>query len=109
MKKNNRCFLSITVALMTGGLFSACLDIPSPPKDTAKITSVNVFAKQFDKAIETPIKLNSSEEAELIAEVTPSKHKKDVQYYWYNGEEILDSGATYTVPTSGVQNSMPSW
>ncbi len=108
MKKNNRCFLSITVALMTGGLFSACLDIPSPPKDTAKITSVNVFAKQFDKAIETPIKLNSSEEAELIAEVTPSKHKKDVQYYWYNGEEILDSGATYTVPTSYMDSSFIS-
>ena len=108
MKKTKRSVLDICLALIAGGLFSACLDIPSPPKDTAKITSVNVFAKQFDEAIEEPIKINSNEQAELIAEVTPSKYKNKIKYYWYNDDDILDSGATYTISTTYMTSSFLS-
>lgn len=91
---------------MAGGLFSACLDIPETPGDNQNITSVEVFAKQFDKTIEVPIKLNSDDSAELIAEVTPNTHKKNIKYYWYNEEELLDSGSTYVISTTYMASTV---
>ena len=105
LSKNNRCFLDICLALAAGALFSACLHVPHAPSDANKITSVNVFAKQFDETIEAPLKINSTESAELIAEVTPSKYKNKVKYYWYNGEDILDSGDTYTISATYMASS----
>ena len=92
--------MDISLAFAAGVLFSACLHVPHAPNDVQKISKVSVFAKQFDEAIEAPIKINSTEQAELIAEVTPSKYKNKIKYYWYNDDEILDSGATYTIRTN---------
>ena len=92
--------MDISLAFAAGVLFSACLHVPHAPNDVQKISNVSVFAKQFDEAIEAPIKINSTEQAELIAEVTPSKYKNKIKYYWYNDDEILDSGATYTIRTN---------
>ena len=108
LSKNNQCLLAISLALAAGALFSACLDVPHAPNDTQKISEVSVFARQFDEAIEEPIKINSNEQAELIAEVTPGKYKNRIKYYWYNGDEILDSGATYTISTTYMASSFLS-
>ena len=108
VKKNNRSLLDISLALVAGVLFSACLDVPHAPNDVQKISSVNIFAKQFDETIEEPLKINSTEQAELIAEVTPSRFKNKVKYYWFNDDEILDSGATYTISTTYMASNFLS-
>ena len=108
LRKNNQCLLNVSLALAASALFSACLDVPHAPNDPQKISNVSVFAKQFDEAIEEPIKINSTEKAELIAEVTPSKYKNKIKYYWYNDDEILDSGATYTISTTYMTSSFLS-
>ena len=100
--------MGASLALAAGALFSACLDVPHAPNDVQKISNVSVFAKQFDEAIEEPIKINSNEQAELIAEVTPSKYKNKIKYYWYNDDDILDSGATYTISTTYMTSSFLS-
>ena len=108
LSKNNRSLLDISLAFAAGVLFSACLDVPHAPNNIQKISNVSVFAKQFDEAIEEPIKINSNEQAELIAEVTPSKYKNKIKYYWYNDDDILDSGATYTISTTYMTSSFLS-
>lgn len=100
--------MDISLAFAAGVLFSACLHVPHAPNDVQKISNVSVFAKQFDEAIEEPIKINSNEQAELIAEVTPSKYKNKIKYYWYNDDDILDSGATYTISTTYMTSSFLS-
>ena len=97
MKKTKRCVLDICLALIAGGLFAACLDIPNAPSDSSKITSLNVLVKQFGETHESPLKINSDESAELIAEVTPDKYKKDVKYYWYKGDKKLGEGMTFKI------------
>ena len=105
MSKNNRCVLNICLALVAGGLFSACLHIPDAPSDNSKITSVDVSVKQFGELKESPLKINSDDDAELIAEVTPSKFKNDIKYYWYKGDETLGKGSVYTITTDYMASS----
>ena len=105
MKKTKRSVLDICLALMAGVLFSACLHIPHAPSNDPKITSVEVQVKQFGETRESPLKINSDEDAELIALVNPSKFKDDVQYYWYKGDDILGEGMTYAISTSDMASS----
>ena len=105
MKKNKQSVLNLCLALMAGVLFSACLHIPSTPDDSPKITSVGVMVKQFDETRENPLKINSDEGAELIANVNPSRYKKDVKYYWYRGNNLLGEGITYDISTDDMASS----
>lgn len=97
MKKNKRSVLDLCLALMAGGLFSACLHIPDAPSDSPKITSVEVLVKQFGETRGYPLKINSDESAELIAEVNPNKFKDDVKYFWYKDDEKLGEGMTFKI------------
>ncbi len=105
MKKNKRSVLELCLTLMAGGLFSACLDIPEAPGDTPKITSVQVLVKQFDETKGEPLKINSDEDAELIAEVNPDNFKNDIKYFWYKGNDILGKGMTYPINTDDMASS----
>ena len=91
MKKTKRSVLDICLALIAGGLFVACLHVPNAPSDEPKITSVEILVKQFDETRESPLKINSDEDAELIALVNPSKFKDDVKYYWYKADDMASS------------------
>ena len=105
MKKTKRCVLDLCLVLMAGGLFSACLDIPDSPGDSPKITSVDVLVKQFGETQESPLKINSDESAELIAQVNPSDFKNDVKYFWYKGDNKLGDGMTYPISTDDMASS----
>jgi hypothetical protein len=105
MKMDKRRVLELCLTLMVGGLFSACLDIPEPPGDTPKITSVQVLVKQFDDTKGEPLKINSDEDAELIAEVNPDKFKNDIKYFWYKGNDILGKGMVYPINSDDMASS----
>lgn len=105
MKMNKRSVLALCLALMAGGLFSACLDIPDFPNDSPKITSVEVLAKQFDEAKSEPLKINSDEDAELIADVTPNHFRNEIKYFWYKGDDILGEGMVYIISTDDMASS----
>lgn len=105
MKMDKRRVLELSLTLMVGGLFSACLDIPEPPGDTPKITSVQVLVKQFDDTKGEPLKINSDEDAELIAEVNPDKFKNDIKYFWYKGNDILGKGMVYPINSDDMASS----
>lgn len=105
MKKNKQSVLNLCLTLMAGALLSACLHIPSTPDDSPKISSVGVMVKQFDETRESPLKINSDEDAELIANVTPSKYRNDVKYYWYRGDNLLGEGLTYAIKTDDMASS----
>lgn len=102
MKKNKQSVLNLCLALMAGGLFPACLHIPSTPDDSRKISTIEVLVKQFDETRESPLKINSDESAELIASVNPGKYKNDVKYYWYKGDSLLGKGMTYAISTDDM-------
>lgn len=105
MKKTKRSVLDICLALMAGGLFSACLHIPSNPGEDPKITTVEILVKQFGETRESPLKINSDEDAELIALVNPSKFRDDVKYYWYKGDDLLGKGMTYAITSNEMSSS----
>lgn len=105
MKMDKRRVLELCLTLMVGGLFSACLDIPEPPGDTPKITSVQVLVKQFDDTKGEPLKINSDEDAELIAEVNPDKFKNNIKYFWYKGNDILGKGMVYPINSDDMASS----
>jgi hypothetical protein len=105
MKMDKRRVLELCLTLMVGGLFPACLDIPEPPGDTPKITSVQVLVKQFDDTKGEPLKINSDEDAELIAEVNPDKFKNDIKYFWYKGNDILGKGMVYPINSDDMASS----
>ena len=105
MKKTKRSVLDICLALIAGGLFVACLHVPNAPSDEPKITSVEILVKQFGETRESPLKINSDEDAELIALVNPSKFKDDVKYYWYKGDDMLGEGMTYAITTDDMASS----
>ena len=106
--KNNRRFLNICLTLVAGIFFAGCLDIPETVSDSHKIVKIDVLVKQFGETSPEPLKLNSSEKAELIAEVIPSNEEDEVKYYWYSEEELLDSGKTYAVSTNFMESSFLS-
>ncbi len=106
--RNNRRFLNICLAPFAFGLLAGCLDIPEAVNDSHKIVSVDVLVKQFGDTSPEPLKLNSSEKAELIAEVIPSNEEDKVKYYWYSEDEVLDSGKTYAVSTNFMASSFLS-
>ena len=106
--KNNRRFLNICLTLVAGSFFAGCLDIPETVSDSHKIVKIDVLVKQFGETSPEPLKLNSSEKAELIAEVIPSNEEDEVKYYWYSEEELLDSGKTYAVSTNFMESSFLS-
>ena len=108
MKKTKRSVLDIYLALIAGGLFVACLHVPNAPSDEPKITSVEILVKQFNETRESPLKINSDEDAELIALVNPSKFKDDVKYYWYKGDDMLGEGMTYAITTDDMASSKKS-
>ena len=101
----NRRIFDICLALTAGGIFGGCLDIPEPVEDRTKILSVEVCLKQSGITYSEPLKANSSKKAELIAEVIPNDEKKKVKYYWYIGEDILDSGSTYSISTTFMSST----
>lgn len=106
--KNNRSLLNICLTLVAGSFFAGCLDIPETVSDSHKIVKIDVLVKQFGETSPEPLKLNSSEKAELIAEVIPSNEEDEVKYYWYSEDELLDSGKTYAVSTNFMASSFIS-
>lgn len=96
--------LRLGFPLGMGVVFCACLDVPNSPDVSHKIQTVEVFAKQFDKTIESPIKINANDSAQLIAQVNPGDLKKQVRYFWYKNDEILDSGSSYKISTTMMQS-----
>ena len=98
--RNNRRFLNICLAPIAFGVLAGCLDIPEAVDDSGKIVKVEVLVKQFGETSMEPLKLNSSEKAELIVDIAPDKEKDKVKYYWYIDEDLIDSGRTYAISTS---------
>lgn len=78
----------------------ACSDIPDLPDGSTKIQDFEVYVHQFDEDTFEPLKINSNDSASLGIYVSPESNKDKVQYYWYNGEDLLDSGDTYSVSTT---------
>lgn len=83
--------------LLAGCLLWGCLDIPSDPDTSSLVTSVSIFVEQYGKKDSTYFKINSNDSAAIVAKVHPQKAQKDLQFYWINGGEILDSGSTYLI------------
>lgn len=100
--------MNICLTLVAGSFFAGCLDIPETVSDSHKIVKIDVLVKQFGETSPEPLKLNSSEKAELIAEVIPSNEEDEVKYYWYSEDELLDSGKTYAVSTNFMASSFIS-
>lgn len=83
--------------LVAGALLVACLDIPSDPKTSSKISDVTILLKQNGFTDSTILKASSTDSSALEAKVHPSTYQDDVLYYWYNDDEVLDSGRHYTI------------
>lgn len=103
MGKRLFTLFNVGVAIMAGLLFVACLDLPNDPDIQNKIEKVSVFITQNGYKDSVLLKINPSDTSTLIAKVYPEKYKNQVKYYWYNDDEILDSGRTYTIPPSIAQ------
>lgn len=89
-------------AILMGALLVACLDIPDAPNTSSVITGASVVVEQFGKQDSTLRKINSNESSALIAKVRPSKYKDDVSYYWYNDQELIDSGRTFPISSKNA-------
>lgn len=89
--------LNLCIALCLGVLFAACLDIPSDPDTQGKIVSISVCTMQYGKTDSTLLKVNPKDSALIVTKVNPEKHKRDLKYYWYNNQELLDSGSTFPI------------
>lgn len=89
---------------MAGALFVACLDVPSDPQTSSKISDVTIISSQNGITDTALLKVNSTDSSSLEAEVHPSTYKNDVTYYWYNNEDILDSGRRYTISPTTAQS-----
>lgn len=89
----------LSVALLGCTLFSACLDIPNEPETQNIIQSVSIYVNQYGSKDSVLLKINSNDSSALSADVHPNVYKNDVNYYWINGEDILDSGRVYPIST----------
>lgn len=95
--------LNAGAVLLTGALLVACLDIPSDPSSSSKITSVTVFTKQNGIADSVLLKVSSSDTSKIVARVYPNKYQDLVTYYWYNDDDLLDSGKYYHISANIIQ------
>lgn len=93
-----------SAAIIMGALFVACLDIPNAPATSSAITKVSVSVKQFGKQDSSFLKINSTDSSTLIAQVHPSTYKNQVSYYWFNNEDLLDSGSIFPISSSIAQS-----
>lgn len=100
--------LNASLALVAGAVFAACMDIPDAPDDSKKVKSVEISISQFGESHTAPLKVNSNEDAQLVATVLPKQSSKELTYYWYNGEDIMDSGATYDISALLMQSDFIS-
>lgn len=84
------------------------MDIPDSPNDSLKITSVELSILQFDESRTAPLMVNSNDSAQLVVTIRPKSAAKGLKYYWYNGEDILDSGSFYSISTDYMESSFIS-
>lgn len=112
--KSIQCVFCICSVLVSVAILGACSDIPDSPESSPKIQGVDIYATQFGENSSDPIKINSNDSAVLNVFVFPDTYKNEIQYYWYNGEVLLDSGNTYAISTSmmlssfTIQNFIPN-
>ncbi len=78
----------------------ACGDIPDLPDSSAKIHDFEVYVHQSGKDTYEPLKINSNDSASLAIYISPENERERVRCFWYNGEDLLDSGMTYPVSTT---------
>jgi len=90
--------LNICLALTLGGLFVACLDIPNDPDTSGRIESIKVHVLQYDQEDSTKLKINPNDSSALVAVVHPDDNEDDLQYFWYEGENLLGSGQVFPIP-----------
>lgn len=98
-------FLGISLTVAASAVSVACLDIPHSPNTDGKIKTVDVYVRQFGESKSEPLKVSSKDSASLIASVSPDTYRDDVRYYWYNDDELMDSGRTYSIPIEFMQSS----
>ena len=103
----------LTGLALLSAYLGACSDIPDLPDSSSKIQDFEVYVHQADENLFDPLKINSNDSATLVVHVTPDTYQDKVRYYWYNGEDVLDSGNSYPVSTTmtaspfTVQNFIP--
>ena len=99
-KESIASLLVKSLAVSACAILVACLDIPDSPDSSEKITSIDIYVKQFGESRTEPLKVNSNDSARLIASVNPENLRNKVRYYWYNDEDLMDSGSTYEITTN---------
>ena len=104
--KINRLVLDICLAFMAGVVFEACLDVPNFPDLSGKIQTIEVSVKQVNETYNDPLKINASEDAQLLVDVPSGVDRSQLRCYWFNAGEALDSGLTYDVFTEYMLSSI---
>lgn len=95
MKISKQSFLrllNISLVLVMAVAFVACLDIPSTPDTSRRVTAIKVCTVQYGKVDSTTLKVNPKDSAELIAKVTPSESAKELEFTWLNEGFFLGHG-----------------
>ena len=100
------CFYgNLTGFALLGVCLGACSDIPDLPDSSSKIQDFEVYVHQSGENTFDPLKINSNDSATLVVHVVPDAYQDNVRYYWYNDEDLLDSGRSY--PVSTVMTASP--
>lgn len=97
-------YASVALAICT--FLVACLDIPSEPETKNQIEKIAVFVYQGSLKDSVQLKINSKDSSALVAKVYPEEHSKDVSYFWYKDQKLLDSGSTYPITARNASNSI---
>ena len=105
-RKINRLVFDFCLSFMAGVVLVACLDVPDLPELSGKIQTVEVSVKQGDETYNDPLKINASEDAQLLVNVPSGVERGHLRCYWFNGDEVLDSGLTYDVFTEYMLSSV---
>lgn len=95
--RNFLSLLNICLTLTLGGLFIACLDIPSDPDTSGRIVNIKVHTVQYDMEDSTTLKINPMDSSALVAVVYPDNKKDDLHFFWYYGENLLGHGQVYPI------------
>lgn len=90
--------LNICLALTLGGLFVACLDIPSDPDTSGRIESIKVHVLQYDQEDSTKLKINPNDSAALVAVVYPDDNEDNLLFFWYEGKNLIGDGKVFPIP-----------
>lgn len=94
-KKSIYTFLTLCISFWVCGMLVACLDIPSKPSSSGKVTSLKVYNVQNGIKDSTDFHINAKDTAIFIAQVFPDKYEDRLEYTWFHDNDELHYGKTF--------------